>query len=45
MHAVAIVLILRGKELLYLASVLCFIFVDEVHQKESKTHTETFTRK
>lgn len=29
----------------YLAGVLCFVFVDEVHQKEPETHIETFKKK
>lgn len=27
----------------YLACVLCFVFVDEIHQKESEAHTHTHT--
>lgn len=29
----------KGKELVYLACVLCFIFVNEIHHKESETQT------
>lgn len=28
----------------YLACVLCFVFVDEIHQKESEAHTHTQTQ-
>lgn len=29
----------------YLAGVLCFVFVDEIHQKEPETHIQTVKNK
>lgn len=31
----------KNMTLVYLACVLCFIFIDEIHHKESETHKHT----
>lgn len=44
-HKCLLIFSTKGNELVYLACVLCFILVDEIHHKESETHTNTLFRK
>lgn len=44
-HKCLLIFSTKGNELVYLACVLCFILVDEIHHKESETHINTLFRK